>query len=115
MLDKTIRLNRQAVRKVAERHSQLIREAQERGDNSHQVGLDNLDAIGERISDKPIEVQTIFWDMFTEELNAITHHLEDQTGKLIADQEDMNRNAEGVGAVIGAIILFLFVAMILSA
>lgn len=120
-MDGTVRLNRQAVRKVVERHSRLMTEAQERGENSQQVGLDNLDAIQERIANQPLELQNAFWVMFTEELEAITSHINHQTEKLnqeterlLEKQAEFESKADYAGTMIGAVILLLFFVMILS-
>jgi hypothetical protein len=80
------KLDRQAVRKLAEKHSSELQKVANAGGNHYQVSLDQNDKVMEYAQSLSSEDHIAFLNMYAEELNAITSKKNDNANKLIAQQ-----------------------------
>lgn len=113
MTDRT--LSRKAVRELVKINHTELAEAAQRGENIHQLALDQQDIIVEQHTEgMSPEEQARFFEMYAQESDALNAELEADTQKLIADTEKRGQEAELGGKIIGAIIIFILVIFALS-
>ncbi len=114
MSEEIKKLNRAAVRALAEKHSDELRQIASSGGNPYQASLDHQDKIDEFISSMSEDEAIAFIDMYTEEIDACTQNTEDETTRILAETEANNYTAEAIGGFIGFAILLFIIFSILN-
>jgi hypothetical protein len=114
MQDEIKKVDRCAVRALAEKHSQELQQISNAGGNHYQTALDQQDNIVEFTSSMTEEDATAFINMYAEELDACTQTTIDKTNKILVETEANNHTVEAIGGVIGFIILLFIIFSILK-
>ena len=114
MQDEIKKVDRCAVRALAEKHSQELQQVSNAGGNQYQAALDQQDNIVEFTSSMTEEDATAFIIMYAEELDACTQTTIDKTNKILVETEANNHTVEAIGGVIGFIILLFIIFSILK-
>lgn len=115
-------ISRKAVRELVAQHDSEMKEAVQRGENPHQLALDQQDAMAEsHMQGMSTEERTRFFEIYTEETDALTAqtefetmNMEAETQRVLAETEQKNQAAENIGKVIGAIVLMGVIWLIFS-
>lgn len=100
------KIDRLAVRALAEKHSAELREFASDGGNVYQKSLEQSDAVKEIASGMSEDDATDFYNTYAEELNACTQ-------KTLDDVQVANQEAEITGQVIGGIVAIAIVVIFL--
>lgn len=103
---------RAKIRFLAELHDQVIKNAVSSEGNAYTASLDFNDKLSEFIRSAPVEAQAVFYDVFTQEVQAITSKTNDETAKLISEADKTEATANAVGQWIGAAVLLAFFLVI---
>lgn len=108
--DGTIRYSgvRAKIRFLAELHDQVIKNTTNSEGNAYTASLDFNDKLAEFIRSAPVEAQVVFYDVFTQEVQAITSKTNDETAKLIGEADKTEATASAIGQWIGAAVLLVF-------
>ena len=114
MSEEIRRLDRIAVRQLAEEHMKELREIATTGGNPYQTSLDQSDRVNQIASSMEETDATAFLNMYAEELNACTLKTNDETNQILAEAAAKNQSAEVVGGVIGLIVLFIVLFSIIN-
>lgn len=116
-------LDRQAVRRYVNKDSEELLAAAARGENIHQIALDQQDRFNEQLKNLPPDESLALQAMYTEELNANTLHMSAEADRLNRQADDLNQKAaaqaeknEAIGKAFGAIafcVVFVLILMVL--
>lgn len=101
--------DRMAIRVLAENNSAELRAVAEAGGNPYQKSLEHQDKINEFVATLSEDEAISFLNMYTDELNAITQKLLDDTEVINAKNEAKNHTAEAVGGTVVLIFLFFII------
>lgn len=112
MEDVVKKLDRMAVRVLAEKNSAELRVIANAGGNPYQKSLEHQDKINEFIATLMPEDAIAFLDMYTEELYACTQKTLDDTNVILANAQAVNHTAEAVGGFIGLLVLLFILFMV---
>lgn len=74
-----MKFNREYVRSIVEKNNEILRSIARDGGNINQKSLDQQDELKELTKDWSKEEQTAFYELYDEELEAITAHIIKQT------------------------------------
>lgn len=97
--------NRDRVRDlISDKENQTIL-AESQGVDRMMFNNDYMDAFNLLIINEPIEAQASIYEVFAQELEIITNRINKETESIIQETEEMNKNAENIGKVIGAVLL----------
>ncbi|MER1730030.1 hypothetical protein [Proteus mirabilis] len=97
--------NRDRIRDlIADKESQTIL-AESQGIDRMMFNNDYMDEFNLLIINEPIEAQASIYEVFAQELEIITNRINKETESIIQETEKMNKNAENIGKVIGAVLL----------
>ncbi|EMO6186535.1 TPA: hypothetical protein SMV41_000407 [Proteus mirabilis] len=97
--------NRDRIRDlIADKESQTIL-AESQGIDRMMFNNDYMDEFNLLIINEPIEAQASIYEVFAQELEIITNRINKETESIIQETEEMNKNAENIGKVIGAVLL----------
>lgn len=117
-MSESAEFDRAHARRLASRHSDEIGEAVARGENVHQLNLDQQEEVDRLVAHLPPAEQERFFALLIEETEAITRHRNDQTAALLADTARMEadlRSAESQGERTGkAIVYGLAIAVVVA-
>lgn len=115
-------LDRQAVRRYVKSDSDELLAAAARGENVHQIALDQQDRFSEQLKNLPPSEALALQSMYTEELNANALHMSAETDRLNRRVDDLNQKAEAeteknevIGKAIGAIAFCVVFVLIMMA
>lgn len=122
-LDKR-RVDRKAVRKYVLEDSEAMVAAASRGENIHQLSLDQQDRFNEQLRDLSTEDGAALLAIYIEEMEANTHHMNSEVDRINRQTDALNQKAaadlagiEGAGkaiAVIVSCLVFVFFLVMLS-
>ncbi|MEQ5239919.1 hypothetical protein [Proteus terrae] len=97
--------NRDRIRDlIADKENQTIL-AESQGIDRMMFNNDYMDEFNLLIINEPIEAQASIYEVFAQELEIITNRINKETESIIQETEEMNKNAENIGKVIGAVLL----------
>lgn len=97
--------NRDRIRDlIADKENQTIL-AESQGIDRMMFNNDYMDEFNLLIINEPIESQASIYEVFAQELEIITNRINKETESIIQETEKMNKNAENIGKVIGAVLL----------
>ncbi len=97
--------NRDRIRElIADKEKQTIL-AESQGIDRMMFNNDYMDKFNLLIVNEPVEAQANIYEVFAQELEIITNRINKETGNIIQETEKMNKNAENIGKVIGAVLL----------
>ncbi|EMH0135208.1 TPA: hypothetical protein ACSEXO_003345 [Proteus mirabilis] len=97
--------NRDRIRDlISDKENQTIL-AESQGVDRMMFNNDYMDAFNLLIINEPIEAQASIYEVFAQELEIITNRINKETESIIQETEEMNKNAENIGKVIGAVLL----------
>ncbi|EMB6139677.1 hypothetical protein KC982_12535 [Proteus mirabilis] len=97
--------NRDRIRDlISDKENQTIL-AEYQGVDRMMFNNDYMDAFNLLIINEPIEAQASIYEVFAQELEIITNRINKETESIIQETEEMNKNAENIGKVIGAVLL----------
>ncbi|MBG2946044.1 hypothetical protein I4904_09250 [Proteus mirabilis] len=97
--------NRDRIRDlIADKENQTIL-AESQGIDRMMFNNDYMDEFNLLIINEPIEAQASIYEVFAQELEIITNRINKETESIIQETEKMNKNAENIGKVIGAVLL----------
>ncbi|EOE1186615.1 hypothetical protein ACKAAV_002747 [Proteus mirabilis] len=97
--------NRDRIRDlISDKENQTIL-AESQGVDKMMFNNDYMDAFNLLITNEPIEAQASIYEVFAQELEIITNRINKETESIIQETEEMNKNAENIGKVIGAVLL----------
>lgn len=97
--------NRDRIRDlISDKENQTIL-AESQGVDRLMFNNDYMDAFNLLIINEPIEAQASIYEVFAQELEIITNRINKETESIIQETEEMNKNAENIGKVIGAVLL----------
>ncbi|WP_156510864.1 hypothetical protein [Pseudomonas sp. p21] len=115
-------LDRQAVRRYVKTDSDELLAAAARGENIHQIALDQQDRFNEQLKNLPPDEALALQAMYAEELNANTLHMSAEADRLNRQADDLNQRAaaeteknEAIGKALGAIAFCVVFVLILMA
>lgn len=115
-LGKNYKANRAKIRDLVRIHGEAIRDVIADGSNVHTANLDFNDQIAAFIAELPVEAQSIFYDVLTEEINAQALSTKDKTNeinaKIAADAEFSNNVGLWIGAAILLVVVLFFFGVI---
>lgn len=118
-LPEQFEVTRANVRKIAEEHHLVLQAASSRGGNSHQVALDQGDWVREITSRLPEEEARHFFALYSEELDAVTHSLLEETEILEREEQQREsaaalKQAQQTGNALKWIALIAFFAALIA-
>ncbi|HEI7947566.1 TPA: hypothetical protein SLC33_000167 [Proteus mirabilis] len=97
--------NRDRIRElIADKEKQTIL-AESQGIDRMMFNNDYMDKFNLLIVNEPVEAQANIYEVFAQELEIITNRINKETESIIQETEKMNKNAENIGKVIGAVLL----------
>lgn len=97
--------NRDRIRDlIADKEKQTIL-AESQGIDRMMFNNDYMDKFNLLIINEPVEAQANIYEVFAQELEIITNRINKETESIIQETEKMNKNAENIGKVIGAVLL----------
>ena len=97
--------NRDRIRDlIADKENQTTL-AESQGIDRMMFSNDYMDEFNLLIINEPIEAQASIYEVFAQELEIITNRINKDTESIIQETEEMNKNAENIGKVIGAVLL----------
>ncbi|EPD3052950.1 hypothetical protein ACR8YK_002486 [Proteus mirabilis] len=97
--------NRDRIRElIADKEKQTIL-AESQGIDRMMFNNDYMDKFNLLIVTEPVEAQANIYEVFAQELEIITNRINKETESIIQETEKMNKNAENIGKVIGAVLL----------
>ncbi|MBN4086196.1 hypothetical protein NFG07_16875 [Proteus mirabilis] len=97
--------NRDRIRElIADKEKQTIL-AESQGIDRMMFNNDYMDKFSLLIVNEPVEAQANIYEVFAQELEIITNRINKETESIIQETEKMNKNAENIGKVIGAVLL----------
>ncbi|HBC5837236.1 TPA: hypothetical protein SMP81_002668 [Proteus mirabilis] len=97
--------NRDRIRElIADKEKQTIL-AESQGIDRMMFNNDYMDKFNLLIVNEPVEAQANIYEVFAQELEIITNRINKETESIILETEKMNKNAENIGKVIGAVLL----------
>ncbi|WP_368871646.1 hypothetical protein [Proteus mirabilis] len=97
--------NRDRIRElIADKEKQTIL-AESQGIDRMMFNNDYMDKFNLLIVNEPVEAQANIYEVFAQELEIITNRINKETESIIQEIEKMNKNAENIGKVIGAVLL----------
>lgn len=109
------KLDRMAVRELAEKNSAELLAVAHAGGNVYQRSLEQQDRIDEIVASLSIEEATAFSSMYADELNACTQKTVDDTNLLVAKAEAREASAKVAGEAIGGVIaLVVFIGILIA-
>lgn len=106
------KLDRMAIRALAEKNSGELKAIASAGGNVYQKSLEHQDKINDYAATLTPEDAVAFMDMFSEELNACTQKTLDDTNVFLEKAQAANHSAETIGGFIGLVVL-LFVLFVI--
>lgn len=116
------KVSREKIREYVKRDSDVLVSAAARGENVHQMALDQMDAFHEHLILIPHEHSDTFNRIYLEELNANSNFLQSEATRIVKDADALNHKtaekiakAEDKGKVLGFIILAVIVVAFLVA
>lgn len=116
------KVSREKIREYVKRDSDVLVSAAARGENAHQMALDQMDAFHEHLILIPHEHSDTFNRIYLEELNADSNFLQSEATRIVKDADALNQKtaekiakAEDKGKVLGYIILAVIVVAFLVA
>ncbi|QOI04612.1 MULTISPECIES: hypothetical protein [Pseudomonas syringae group genomosp. 2] len=116
------KVSREKIREYVKRDSDVLVSAAARGENVHQMALDQMDAFHEHLILIPHEHSDNFNRIYLEELDANSHFLQSEATRIVNDADALNQKtaekiakAEEKGKVLGFIILAVIVVAFLVA
>ncbi|AVI85597.1 hypothetical protein YA0016_08630 [Pseudomonas syringae] len=116
------KISRSRIRDYVNRDSDILVAAASRGENVHQMALDQMDAFHEHLIVIPHEHSDTFNRIYLEELNANSNFLQSEATRIVKDADALNQKtaekiakAEDKGKVLGFIILAVIVVAFLVA
>lgn len=89
---------------IADKEKQTIL-AESQGIDRMMFNNDYMDKFNLLIINEPVEAQANIYEVFAQELEIITNRINKETESIIQETEKMNKNAENIGKVIGAVLL----------
>ncbi|HHZ6744630.1 hypothetical protein [Proteus mirabilis] len=97
--------NRDRIRElIADKEKQTIL-AESQGIDRMMFNNDYMDKFNLLIVNEPVEAQANIYEVFAQELEIITNRINKETESIIQETEKMNKTAENIGKVIGAVLL----------
>lgn len=97
--------NRNRIRElIVDKEKQTIL-AESQGIDRMMFNNDYMDKFNLLIVNEPVEAQANIYEVFAQELEIITNRINKETESIIQETEKMNKNAENIGKVIGAVLL----------
>ncbi|HDU8435949.1 hypothetical protein [Proteus mirabilis] len=97
--------NRDRIRElIVDKEKQTIL-AESQGIDRMMFNNDYMDKFNLLIVNEPVEAQANIYEVFAQELEIITNRINKETESIIQETEKMNKNAENIGKVIGAVLL----------
>ncbi|HBN5548782.1 MULTISPECIES: hypothetical protein [Proteus] len=97
--------NRDRIRDlIADKEKQTIL-AESQGIDRMMFNNDYMDKFNLLIVNEPVEAQANIYEVLAQELEIITNRINKETESIIQETEKMNKNAENIGKVIGAVLL----------
>ncbi|HEJ0301513.1 TPA: hypothetical protein SLP40_000849 [Proteus mirabilis] len=98
-------VNRDRIRDlIADKEKQTIL-AESQGIDGMMFNNDYMDKFNLLIVNEPVEAQANIYEVLAQELEIITNRINKETESIIQETEKMNKNAENIGKVIGAVLL----------
>lgn len=97
------------VRQLVEIYNECINDVIASGGNPHTASLDLSDVLNNFMASEPLEAQTAFYTVYSQELNAATSATLDKTNKMIAETEKSEASSMQIGQWIGALVILLIV------
>ncbi|MER1734077.1 hypothetical protein [Proteus mirabilis] len=97
--------NRDRIRDlIADKEKQTIL-AESQGIDRMMFNNDYMDKFNLLVVNEPVEAQANIYEVLAQELEIITNRINKETESIIQETEKMNKNAENIGKVIGAVLL----------
>ena len=108
------KVDRASVREYVRRNSEALVAAATRGENVHQLALDQQDAVNERIAAMSSADAAAFEVVYFEELQANTSHMNAETQRINQRVEVDTQNAENFGKIVGFVVFVIIVVALFS-
>lgn len=102
----TAPIDRMQVRKYVQVRQKHVQKLIDTEQNPYQFNLDEADLIKQHVHDWPEEEQIKFHQLFTEEVNAITHNLEIEADKVLQKAANFNMWATVFSLIVFALIMY---------
>ena len=102
-------ITRSQVRRLVEARQKVVQKLIDNGENPYQYNLNQSDKIDMHIASWSIEGQTKFYNLFAEEMSAMTATINDETDKLLVKTMQVEQIAWIVAIVIFLFILFVVI------
>lgn len=104
--------DRKKIRNLVAQFNKNINIAMKEGRNVHQASLDLTDKVDKLISNLPENQQERFWNIYSEEMEALTQDMEDRSqAKVTADLQKVTDTAKAGAGISGAIsLIFMGIA-----
>lgn len=106
------KLDRMAVRVLAEKNMAELMAIASAGGNPYQKSLEHQDMINGFAAALTSEEEVAFLNMYAEELNACSQKTQDDTNVILAKAQAANHTAEAAGGLIALLFLFFILFMV---
>lgn len=106
---------RPVAREKAEWYAQSLSEAADAGANVHQVGIDRTDDVAVFVETLDEQDRGAFWELWTEELSALTAQKEAETAQVLQKAEEAAAEESNYNQLVTAIIgvaVFLIILVV---
>ncbi|KFB89017.1 hypothetical protein CR62_24370 [Serratia grimesii] len=104
--------NRPKIRQMVEERNKELMEVSSKGGNVHTWTLDFSDCFYLFLSSLNQDKQAAIITMYAEELTASASAMDDETNKIIAETEKVERTGAAIGQWVGAGVLLVFLLLI---